>query len=468
MKQTQGFSPWAMLSALLIGTLIGTMGNSMVSIALPSLMENFSISLTTAVWAITLYTLTFSVLIPVFGSLSASIGYKRLFISGMFLVALSSGLCVFAPNFTVFLIARVLIGIGVATILPTIMGIVSDRFPVALQGQATGYWALVNSLGHAIGPILGGVLISYFDWPSIFWINIPLALLSILVAFFVFPSDASFKMPAFDWIGAGAVTVLVFSGMTGISLVSKTGLASGPTLTSFLIAGVALVFIAGYERKHRNPFFDIHLFAKKDYISAIMPISLQAFSQFGLLVSLPVFLIDLQRIDKQLAGLVIMSMTLMMAVTSPIAGRLSDRWGSKRVCFTGTAAIALGAVLMFFLRTDTLSTAAWTIFILSLAIFGTGFGMIQSSSTVAAIQAAPKGKNGVATGFFHMIRFVSASLGSTIVGIMLEMNSQGVVTGYYNSFVLVFLLALVTIPFLFWMAPKASALQSVSISKSSS
>ncbi len=443
-----------MLSALLIGTMIGTMGNSMVSIALPSLMDSFSIPLTSATWAITLYTLTFSVLIPVFGALSSSLGYKRLFLSGMVLVAFSSMLCVYAPNFAVFMLARVLIGIGVATILPTIMGLVADRFPPALQGQATGYWALVNSLGHAIGPILGGVLISYFGWQGIFWINVPLAALSIGMAVIVFPPDSKLRVPDFDWGGAAGITVFVFALMSGISLVSKLGINNPQVMVSFAIAAVAVIFIGVHERRHSSPFFDFHLFTRKEYLAAVFPISLQAFSQFGLLVSLPVFLIDLQRIDKQVAGLVIMCMTLMMAITSPIAGRLADRWGSRRICMGGTLAIASGAVLMYFLKTDTLTTTAWVLFLISLAVFGTGFGMIQSSSTVAALQAAPKGKTGVATGFFHMIRFVNASLGSTVVGIMLETNRGGLVNGYYSSFILVFGLALVTLPFLFWMADR--------------
>ncbi len=461
MMRPKHYSPWVMLSALMIGTMIGTMGNSMVSIALPSLMQHFSVSLTATVWSITLYTLTFSVLIPVFGSLSSSIGYKRLFLSGMTLVLVSSTICATATSFGLFLAARVLTGVGVATVLPTIMGLVSERFPVELQGQATGYWALVNSLGHAIGPSLGGVLITYFGWQAIFWVNVPLALLSIAVAWVVFPSDRSFHIPAFDWVGAGAVTALIFAGMTGISQVSKTGLRDSLTISSLAIAAVAGVFMVIYEGRHANPFFDYRLFRKKDYISSIMPISLQAFSQFGLLVSLPVFLIDIQGVEKQLAGLVIMSMTVMMALTSPLAGRLSDQWGSKRVCGLGALAIALGAVMMYFLKTDTLSTGAWIVFIASLMVFGTGFGLIQASSTVAAMHAAPEGKTGVATGFFHMIRFINASLGSTVVGLMLETSRGGMLSGYYNSFVLVIILALATLPFIWsWMAAKAPALNS--------
>jgi MFS family permease len=106
---TKTSSLWAMLSALLIGTLIGTMGNSMVSIALTSFMDSFQVSLTSAVWSLTLYTLTFSVLIPVFGSLSTAIGYKRMFISGMTLVIAGSLSCILAPGFLVFLLARIMI-----------------------------------------------------------------------------------------------------------------------------------------------------------------------------------------------------------------------------------------------------------------------------------------------------------------------------------------------------------------------
>lgn len=445
-----------MLSALLIGTLIATMGNSMVSIALPSFMTYFNVSLSSAVWAITLYTLTFSVLIPVFGALSSAIGYKRLFISGMLLVCASSMLCVFSKSYPVFLIARIGIGIGVATILPTIMGIITNFFPSETQGRATGMWALVNSLGHAIGPILGGFLISLFNWQSIFWINVPLGILSIIVALRVFPDDKTMgSVKSFDWFGATGMTILVFSAMIGISQTAKQGLGASQTLILFGVALAALLFILLYERKHLNPFINLKLFTKKDYVSAIAPISLQAFTQFGLLVSLPIFLIDMHSIGKQLAGIIIMAMTLMMAISSPLAGRLVDKWESKGVCLIGTLLIGLGATLMFFMKMETLSVAGWVIFLVNLAIFGTGFGMIQASSTVAAIQAAPREISGAATGFFHMIRFISASLGSTVVGIVLEANIRGGTGGFYYSFVLIIILAALTIPITFWMAPRS-------------
>ena len=441
-----------MLSALLIGTLIGTMGNSMVSIALPSFMDFFGVPLTSVVWSITLYTLTFSVLIPVFGSLSTVIGYKRMFISGMTLVIAGSIGCVLAPGFLFFLIARIVTGIGIATVLPTIMGIISNYFPPESQGQAIGAWAFVNSLGHAIGPSLGGLLLGIFNWHAIFWINVPLAILSIILAYRVIPGDKiTGNARSFDWQGAAAMTALVFSAMIGLTQTVKYGIQSGGTFFLWAIAAASLLFILLYERKKARPFVDLKLFSKKNYISSIIPISLQAFTQFGLLVSLPIFLIDMHNIEKQVAGLIVMSMTLMMALTSPVAGRLTDRWNSRPVCRIGTILVGAGAILMYFMNVETLNPLIWVIFLANLAVFGTGFGLIQSSSTAASIQASTKENSGAATGFFHMIRFISASLGSTVTGLLLESSAHAGTSGFYRSFLMIIILAAFTVPFTFWM-----------------
>lgn len=446
-----------MLSALLIGTLIGTMGNSIVSIALPSLMDYYSISLSQTVLSITLYTLTFSVLIPVFGSLSRAIGFLWLFVGGMMLVTVSSLMCIFAPNYPIFLISRVCIGVGVATVLPTIMGVISFHFPEEIQGKATGYWALVNSLGHAFGPSIGGFLINHFAWQSIFWINIPLALASILLALKVYPPDAREPNRWFDWIGAALMTVFVFAAMMAISMITNFNNQKGSIFTLVFIAVTTLIFLLIRETRVDNPFLNLNLFKRKNYISSIAPISLQAFTQFGLLVSLPVFLIDLNGIEKQISGLIIMSMTIMMAITSPFAGRWTDKWSSRWVCLTGTILVGLGALIMFIFRTDHLSAGGWVLFIGCLMVFGAGFGTIQSGSTVAALQSSPKEIAGAATGFFHMIRFLSASLGSTIFGLIFEASTNS--GGFYNSFILIIVLAAITIPTTFWITSQRGSSQ---------
>ena len=430
--------PWSLLAVLLIGTFIGTLGNSMVSLALPTLKDTFSVPLTSIVWSITLYTLTFSVLMPVFGTLGPAIGYKRMYTGGISLVCLGSIASAFATSFPVFLAARILTGIGVGTVLPSVMGMIANRFPLESQGQATGYWALVNTFGHAVGPMLGGFFLRYTGWQAIFLFNIPLGILSILLAIKLLPRDERKKAVEFDFPGAIAVTVLAICAMVAISQTAKNGIASVVTVALWVGVILPLIFIITFERRTAAPFVNTVLFRNRKFISAVISISMQAFSQFGLLVSVPVFLIDIHGMENQLAGLMILSMTLTMAVLSPISGRLADRFGSKGVCSTGAALVAAGAIYFFFLKNLAFDGWNWAFILLGLFIFGLGFGLVQSSATVAVIQAVHPSETGVATGFFHMIRFIVASLGSTVFGILLETNQQGLSNGFFASFWVIF------------------------------
>ncbi len=447
-------SPWGLLSLLLIGTFMGTLGNSMVSIALPALKDHFSVPLTSAVWSITLYTLTFSVLMPIFSVLGPAIGIKRLYMGGMSFVCAGSVLSVISPNFGVFILARVLTGIGVGTFLPSIMWVITNRFNVDFQGRATGYWALVNSLGHAVGPILSGFLLQYLDWRAIFFINVPLGLICIFLSIKVFPVDKRMPLKSFDTAGAVATAVLTFSMMLAITLAIKTGIGSFQTISLLATTAISFCFILFYERKRSLPFVDLSLFKNKKYLASISAISTQAFGQFGLLVSLPIFLIEVNKMNQQTAGLLVMIMTMMMALISPVSGKLSDEWGSKSVCLLGIILLAIGAALFLIFRSETIAGFNIFHFITGLLIFGTGFGFIQSASTVSVIHSVPSENAGPATGFFHMIRFVNASLGSTVFGIILEKNPQGLMGGYFLGFAIIFVLSICVLPVMFWMAEK--------------
>ncbi len=446
---------WLTLGSILIGTLIGTMGNSMVSIALPSLMQHFEIPLTSAVWSMTVYTLTFSVFIPIFGVIGPSIGFKRLYMSGILLIIISSLLCVLAPNFILFLVFRVTLGIGTATILPTIMGIISQQVPTEMQGQATGYWALVNSLGHAIGPSLGGLLLQHINWQAIFLINIPLGAIRLLLVLRYMIAGKRTTFRGFDVPGAAALTGLAFCTIFAITFSAQQGFGSITSISVWSGALLSLIFLVIYERRAVMPFVNMKLFSNVHYLACILPISLQAFSQFGLLVSLPFFLIDLRGMDDQMAGVIIMSMTMVMALISPLSGRLTDSWGSRKVSQMGTLFVAAATVPFLGLRYLQLEGWVWGLFILGLLMFGAGFGFIQSSSTVAVIQAVPRELASAASGFFHMLRFISASLGSTIIGIILEKTTGGIADGFFISFWLIVALAVIVFPLLRAMPARA-------------
>jgi MFS family permease len=203
------------------------------------------------------------------------------------------------------------------------------------------------------------------------------------------------------------------------------------------------------------PFVDLSLFKNKKFLASIFAISTQAFSQFGLLVSLPLFLIEGNNMSQQTAGLLVMIMTMMMALISPLSGKLSDEWGSKKVCWMGISFLAIGAASFLIFHLETVIGMNIMLFAAGLIIFGTGFGFIQSASTVSVIHSVSSGKAGAATGFFHMIRFVNASLGSTVFGIILENNQRGLIGGYFLGFTIILILAICALPVMFWMAERS-------------
>jgi MFS family permease len=270
----------------------------------------------------------------------------------------------------------------------------------------------------------------------------------------IFPKVPRTSLQKFDTAGAIAVALLTFCSMLAITMTAKNGLAFPPALILWAGSLASLLFILLYERKQTAPFVDLGLFTNKKYLAAIASIATQAFSQFGLLVSLPVFLIDIHNVNNQIAGLLVMVMTMTMSILSPISGRLSDRWGSKLICQLGVTMIALGGAYFLLVQTGLVDTVGWILFIIGLVIFGFGFGFVQSSSTVSVIQSVPGDKTSAATGFFHMIRFIVASLGSTVMGIILEMNTGGLLDGYYQGFIVILFVALVTLPITFWMVNK--------------
>lgn len=252
----------------------------------------------------------------------------------------------------------------------------------------------------------------------------------------------------FDYAGATAMTVLAFTAIFAITFAAQRGAAHLTTIVTFSGALISLLFLRFYERKVPNPFVNTRLFANAKYVSSALPICLQAFTQFGLLVSLPFFLIDVNKMDKQLAGTIIMSMTLIMAFLSPLAGRLTDRYGPRTISRAGNAFVIAGSVPFLLLRFFPLAGWVWALFVLGLVLYGTGFGLIQSSATVGSIQSVTKEMASAATGFFHMLRFLSGSFGSTIIGIILEVSTGGIAGGFFLSFYLLIALGILVFPML--------------------
>lgn len=444
-------SPWLILTTMLLGTLFGTFANSMVAIAVPSLMESFQLPLSSTVYAMTLYTLTMAVFMPVSGSLGTIFGFKKVYLSGMAIFTVASLLGGLAQNFPWLLACRVLQGIGTSTFLPAVMAAITMIFGQNQRGRAVGFWALANGAGHAFGPPISGVMVQHAGWRSIFALLVPFSLLGfILVSRFV-PADQKAAVEKFDVAGAALLGVASFCLMFALNQAGRWGLTSPVSLAFWSVVLLAFALFILRERRCSKPFVDLKLFSNWRYAAAIGVVSVDSLGLFGLLVILPVFLIRMQQAETQMAGFVMLFLTLTMALFGPPAGRLSDRLGNRLVCQAGLLLMAAGSLGLMGLYLLLQNRMPWWSIIACLVVLGASLGLIQSPATAAVIRVIDPSRIGIATGVFHMIRFVMGALGSMVFGLALDLSPGGVSSGFNHSLVGLAVAAVLGFIISFWL-----------------
>lgn len=468
-------SVWAILAAILLGTFVGTLGNSVANVALPAVMAEFAVPLSSALWVVTLYTLLFAVLMPVCGYLGDLYSQRRMYLLGMglFTVAsLGSGL---APSFPWLLASRALQGVAVAPTLPAVMAIISRTFSAARRGRAVGFWALANGVGHALGPPLSGFLTQHLGWRVVFLIGVPVCCLNLFLVWWLVPPDEAHTTQGFDFGGAAALTAAALGLMLALTQSARWGWSTPRSLALWSVTLTALVIFVVREQRVASPspcrgkrsgpsqcegkqsgafpckgkrsgaFVDLALFANRSYAAATVVIAAQLFCLFGLILALPVFLIDVQGWSSQIAGLLILPLPLAMAVIAPLAGRLADGWGSRWTCTLGMGVVTLAGLAMLGLRPGLGRSIPWRGVVGSLGVVGIGMGLTQSPAAAAVIHVVRQEQLGAATGIFHMCRFISGTLGSTIFGLILQGHAAGVAAGFGRALTVLVVLAAVAV-----------------------
>jgi len=412
---------WVILGALLIGTATGTLGNSLVNIALPAILDHFSVDVGTGTWAVTIYILLFAVSMPLFGRLGDMYGYKRAYLLGMSVFALSSLVAPLASTFPTLIVLRVIQGLGNGPILPAIMAVIATLFPPGERGRAMGLWALVNSGFHAVGPPLGGFLTQYFGWQSIFVSYVPLCIAALLLVWRLMPGDSKSERRPFDLIGAFTLTAATLTLMFNLRQGGSAGWTSPLTLALWIVCVGLLGAFLVTERRVRQPFVDLDLFRNRPYSAASAIAFLQMLCEFGLLFLIPLFLIHVQGYEAAETGLMLACLPIAMAISAPIAGRVADRHGCRVLCVSGMALLAASGLVLSFLGPV---TPAWYV-IAALSLTGIAMGMVQSPAPAAISLVLPPDRLGIAMGLFNLLRFIGGSLGPTLFALVLQTTGPG-------------------------------------------
>ena len=399
---------WWVLASVACGTFMATLDSSIVNIALPTLTKEFGPDLTHIKWIVVVYLMGITCFLLPFGLLSDQRGRKPIFQVGYLIFIIGSILCGFAESLIGLVVFRAVQAIGAAMLMANGPAIIAGAFHSKERGAALGTLAMVVSAGMMAGPTLGGVLINQFGWRSIFFINVPIGLLGILLVQLFIQKDApSRSVTSFDWLGALLQTILLF---LFIFLFDSPQIHSlhAPFSYRWVIALLLIVVFGVFlkvESSCEAPLFDLSLLKSRVFWTANLAGFLTFVSYSSVSVLMPFFLEEVLHLPIQKAGFLMSVIPVTIFIVAPISGRLSDRFGSTVLSVLGSFVGALSLMLMSGLFGEGLTeSVSPRVIMVALGALGVAMGLFQSPNNSAIMSSVPHAKLGVASALMATVR----------------------------------------------------------------
>ncbi|MBV8256953.1 MAG: MFS transporter [Actinobacteria bacterium] len=407
---------WWTLAAVAFGLFMIMLDNTVVNVALPSIERDLHMSISSLEWIVTAYALTFAAVMITGGKLADLYGRRLIFIVGLVVFTASSLACGLAPSAGFLIGARAVQGVGAALMNPATLSIITATFPPKQRGQAIGIWAGVSALALAIGPLIGGLIVDNINWNWIFYVNVPVGVLGIVVSRLVITEsrdtshEQSIDIPGLLTSGFGllALTYALIEG-------NKHGWTSPEILGLFAVAAALLVGFVLVEHHQRLPMLDLSLFRIGAFAGANVVAMLVSLAMFGVFFFVSLYVQNILGFSPTKAGATFLPMTVLIILIAPIAGRFSDRIGSRWLM--GAGMTLLGISLLLYQRI-TVHSDFWTL-LPAMVVGGVGMAMTMSPMTSAAMGAVPVDKAGVGSGVLNSFRQVGGSLGIALMGAIL-------------------------------------------------
>jgi EmrB/QacA subfamily drug resistance transporter len=407
---------WWTLAAVAFGLFMIMLDNTIVNVALPSIQRSLHMSISSLEWIVTAYALTFAALLITGGKLGDLYGRRKMFILGLAVFTLSSLACGLSPNAGFLIGARAVQGVGAALMNPATLSIITATFPPKQRGQAIGIWAGVSALALAIGPLIGGLIVDNINWHWIFYVNIPVGVVGILVSRLVIAEsrDTSHEQ-SIDLPG------LLTSGLALLSLSyaliegNRHGWGSPEIIGLFAGSAVLLGVFIRLELRQRLPMLDLGLFRIGSFAGANLVAMLVSLGMFGVFFFISLYVQNVLGYSPTKAGAIFLPMTVLIIVVAPIAGKLSDRVGSRWLMGAGMS--ILGVSLLLYQRIGVHSS--FVSLLPQLLLGGVGMALTMSPMTSAAMASVPVDKAGVGSGVLNSFRQMGGSLGIALMGAIL-------------------------------------------------
>jgi EmrB/QacA subfamily drug resistance transporter len=413
---------WWTLAAVSFGLFMIMLDNTVVNVALPSIQRDLGIGLSELEWIVTGYALMFAALMLTGGKLADLLGRRLIFVVGLAIFTVASLLCGLADSGEMLIAWRVVQGTGAALMNPATLSIIAATFPPHQRGMAIGIWAGVSALALAIGPLVGGLLTQHIDWSWIFFVNVPVGVAAIAASFlFIDESkDTSHEqrldLPGLLTSGLG-LFALTFALIEG----NGRGWTSGLVLGSFAAAAVLLVAFVLLERHQRLPMLDLSLFRNATFTGANIVVLLVALAMFGVFFFVSLYMQNILGYSAVQAGAAFLPMTVLIILIAPIAGKATDRIGSRALLTVGMVLVGIQLVYLSQLGPD---AHFWNL-LPGLLVGGVGIALVMPPSTAAAVRSVPVDKSGVGSAVLNSFRQVGGALGIALMGAIVANETGG-------------------------------------------
>jgi EmrB/QacA subfamily drug resistance transporter len=413
---------WA-LAGLSLSMLLSSLGTSIANVGLPTLAQAFSASFQEVQWIVLAYLLAITTLIVSVGRLGDITGRRRLLLAGILLFTVASILCGVAPTLWLLVAARAAQGLGAATMMALTLAFVGQTVPKAQTGSAMGLLGTMSAIGTALGPSLGGVLIAGLGWPAIFFVNVPLGILTLLLAYRHLPIDR--RKPTADRSGFDKVGTLLLAGtLAAYALAMTIGRGSfGPlNMALLLAAGFGLGLFALAEARAASPLIQLAMFRNPVLSASLATSALVSTVMMATLVVGPFYLSGALGLEAALVGFVLSVGPLVAALTGVPAGRIVDRFGAQRMTIIGLMGIAAGSAIL------AMMPAALGIsgYIAPIVVVTAGYALFQAGNNTAVMADVRQDQRGVISGMLNLSRNLGLITGASVMGAVFALASEAI------------------------------------------
>jgi DHA2 family multidrug resistance protein len=407
---------------VMTGTIMAVLDSSIVNVALPDMSGSLGATVEQITWVVTGYILANVIIMPIIALLAARFGRKRVYMLSVLAFTGASMACGAARSLPLIVVFRIVQGLGGGVLITVSQAILRETFPVEEQGMAMGVYGMGVVLAPAIGPTLGGWLTDQYSWPWIFYVNVPIGVINLLLVsrFIHDPPYLVREKGEIDWLGLALMTV----GLGALQLMLEQGeredwFSSSFIVTLAVVSAAGLIFFIWRELVARRPAVDLRILRNPSFASATAIGGVLGMGLYGSLFLLPLFLQNLLGYSAMLSGLALMPRSLAMAVVMPIGGRFYNKLGPRFLVGLG---LVVSAYSFWALGQLTTEMGFWDIFFPQMWQ-GVGFSLIFVALSTAALATIPRPKMTAATGLYNVVRQVFGSVGIAVAATQLTTHT---------------------------------------------